>query len=111
MRHEGRKLLQALRLWGIGVDLAQFRENPGSFRGCTRWLIAAVHQERLFGVDGSQAVRLAELPVVDEAVVARGAFHVDAQKGLGDVLSELNFLRLAGADGPAPADTLNEAFG
>ena len=41
------------------------------------------------GVDGGQAVRVGQLPAVDEAVVARSALQVDAEKHLRHVLGEL----------------------
>ena len=64
--------------------------------------------QRLLGDHGGQAVGVVELPAVDEAVVARGALHVDAEEHLRDVLRELDLAHLAGVDPPPPLDPLDE---
>ena len=80
-------------------------------RGLAGRLVALDHLERAVGEDAGQAVGVGQLPVVDEAVVARRALQVHAHEHLRDVLRGLHLRRLAGVDHAAPDDALGEAFG
>src|SRR5205823_1871108 len=73
-------------------------------------LVAAVDFERTASDHGGERVRIVELPRVDEAVVARRAFHVDAEEDLRDVLRELQLRHLAGVDVAAPLDAADETL-
>ena len=110
MRHQRGELAQALLARRGGVDLAELGEGPGGRGGAPGGHVAADELHRLRRVDGGEAVGVLQLPTVDEAVVARGALHVDAQEGLGDALRELQLRELPGAHGAAPDDALGEAL-
>lgn len=61
-------------------------------------------------------ISLLERPAIDEAIVARGtlhidALHIDAEKSLGDILSELDFPHLAGTDIASPTNSADEPHG
>ena len=72
--------------------------------------VAANQFERLVGEHRRQAVRVAQLPAVDEAVVTRGAFQIHAEEDLSAVLRRLHGRNLAGADHAAPGHADEEAF-
>ncbi len=93
-----------------GIDLAELRERPGGDGRLAGRYIAADELHRPVRVDGGEAVGVAELPAVGEAVVARGALHVDAEERLRDALRELELGHLARAHRAAPDDALGEAF-
>ena len=104
MRHQLGELLESLRLRRRRVDLPQFGEQPGGLGLATGRLVAPVDFERRGRVGGGDGVGLVEFPAVDEAIVARGTFQVDAQEGLRDVLGILDLHRLAAVHLAAPAN-------
>jgi len=66
--------------------------------------------ERLVGIDGSHAVRIGERPVVDEAVVARGALEIHAEEDLRDALRGLHRRQHRGVHISPPDDAAAEAL-
>jgi len=69
----------------VGIDLSQLWENPRSRGHLAGRFIAAMQLDWLIRIDGRETIRFLQSPAVDEAVVTRGTFHVDAKKNLRDV--------------------------
>jgi hypothetical protein len=109
MRHQRRELLQALRRRRLRVDLADLGEQPRRRGRLADGFVTAMNLQRLLRIDRGQSVGFAEFPAINEAVVARGTLHVDAEERLRNALRELNFHRLPRADIPTPLDAINEA--
>ena len=74
-------------------------------------LVALGDLERFVTINICEAVGVGELPIINEAVVATGALHVDAHENLRNVLRGLHLRDLAGVDCAAPEDAFGEAFG
>jgi hypothetical protein len=62
------------------------------------------------GNDRGQPIRVTQLPMIDKAVVTRGALHIDAEEHLRHILRELHLAHLAGIHAAAPLDAIDEAF-
>ena len=93
-----------------GIDLTELRIRPGGHGRLAGRDVAADEFHGPVRVDGGEAVGVAQLPAVGEAVVTRGALHVDAEERLRDALRELQLGDLARAHRAAPDDALGEAF-
>ncbi len=105
------QLIQPHAPRGGGIDAAEIRVEELHGRGLAGRTVALHHLERPIGVDAGQAVRVGQLPFVDEAVVARRALEIHPHEDLRDVLRGLHLRRLAGIDDAAPHNPLGEAFG
>ena len=80
-------------------------------RGCLSRRLVAVHQlQRLVRIDCRQPVGVGERPVIDEAVVARGALQIHAHEDLRDVLRGLHRRPHRGVHTPAPDDAARKAL-
>src|SRR4029434_2588113 len=64
--------------------------------------------KRFVAVDGSDTVGVGERPIVDEAVVAAGAFEIHAEEDLRDVLRGLHRREHRGVDDATPNDATGE---
>ena len=71
-------------------------------------LVALDHLKRLVRVHTRERVGIGQRPVVDEAVVARGALEIHAHENLRDVLGRLHLRFLAGVHHAPPNDALGE---
>src|SRR5205823_1224755 len=103
-------LLQTLCSRRAGIDLAEVGIDKLDGRYLPGRLVAADHLQRLVGVDPREAICVRQPPVIDEAVVAGGAFEVDTHENLPDVLGALHLRCLAGIDHPAPDDSARESL-
>ena len=110
MGHEGGELLESFAFRRRRIDLADLGEEPRRFGRLAGGYIAAMDQKRFVRVDRGQSIGFVELPAINEAVVARGALHVDPEEGLRKTLGELDRQGLARADVAAPLDPLDEPF-
>ena len=110
MGDERGKLGEALLARLGGIDLTELRIRPGGHGRLAGRDVAADEFHGPVRVDGGEAVGVAQLPAVGEAVVTRGALHVDAEERLRDALRELQLGDLARAHRAAPDDALGEAF-
>ncbi len=112
----------------IGEDRRRCRASVGQRRGRRRAVqiakqepglgvlplrdIAAVQLQRRFvREEARQRIRVLQLPLADEAVVAGVALEIDAEKDLRRILRGLHRRRLTGADDAAPVDADEEARG
>jgi YVTN family beta-propeller protein len=111
MRDELGELCEPLCLGRLGVDCAQLGPEEARAGELAGPLVAAMQLQRLVGDDGGERIGVVELPVVDEAIVARRALEIGAEEDLRDILRELQFDDLAGVDVAAPLDALDEALG
>ena len=64
------------------IDRAELRIDELDRRGLPQRLGAALHRQRRIRVHSGQAVAVGQFPLVDEAVVTRGALQVHAEKNL-----------------------------
>ena len=110
MGDEGGELGEAFFARLAGVDLAKFRKRPGGDGGLAGRNVAAYQLHRMVRINRGEAIGVAQLPSVHEAIVAGGALHVDAQERLRDALRILEFGRLSGAHGTTPDDAFRETF-
>ncbi len=108
VRHQPASCSSRLSRGWAGVDRPQLGPEELRHGDLAGRLVAAGDLQRPLGDHGRQAVGVVELPAVDEAVVARGALHVDAEEHLRDVLRELDLADLAGVDPAPPLDALDE---
>ena len=108
MGDEGGELGEAFLARLRDVDLAEFRKGPGGGSSLAGRDVAAHELHRMVRVDGGEAVGVAQLPPVDEAVVTGGALHIDTQERLRDALGILELRHLGGAHGTSPDDALRE---
>ena len=109
--HQFGQLPEPLVPWGRWINLPKLIEQPAGGRHAAGRLFTAVKFQRRFGCNRSEVIGLLKCPAINEGVVAAGAFQVDAEKGLADVLGELDRHCLAGVDRTSPDDAIDKAPG
>ena len=106
--HRLGQLPDASGLVRLGINLAQLGMNESHVGNLAGRLVALDHLKRLVRVHTRERIGICQRPVVDEAVVARGALEIHAHENLRDVLGRLHLRFLAGVHHAPPDDALGE---
>ena len=110
LRDQSGQLLEPVGLGSLGIHRPQFGKEKLQRSHFPSGFVAQDHFESAIGVDAGQSVGVAELPVIDERIMARGALEVHSHEHLSNVLSGLERWRHGRIDRAPPDNALGKAF-
>ena len=110
LRDQAGQLLQPVGLRSLGIHRSEFGKEELQRRHLPGGFVAQDHFESAIGIDAGQSVGVAELPVIDERIMARGALEVHSHEHLSNVLGGLKRRRHGCVDRAAPDNALGKAL-